>query len=189
MERLSRRQILIAVLWALSLVCASLSTYYYASGSFPWSWGGQAAEAGDVVFFIVETPEGKATLATHNVITDIGEMRLRNMTSQGGTSYANAVKWISIGNATASKTLTQLTVEYDRQQGTVTEWINNGDYAYNLTRKWTFTETVTLDCAGAHWDSAGDGNLFAVANFPFGSQTFHANWNLTVIWIITFDAN
>lgn len=58
-----------------------------------------------------------------------------------------------------------------------------------MDNKWTFTETVTLDCAGLHWASSGDNNLYACANFPDGSQKFNANENLTATWVCTYNCN
>jgi len=99
------------------------------------------------------------------------------------------LKYISIGNATASASLTQLSTEYTRAEGTVSDlWLYNGeDYAFNCTKKFTFTETVTLNAAGWHWASSGDNNMYAVANFD--ETTFQANWNLTITWVGVFDGN
>jgi len=140
------------------------------------------------VFFVFETFEGNVKLETPNVITDIGENYTRNAFS-GNSSGLYAVQWISIGNATASTSLTQLTSEYSRQQGTIANWTNSGDYAFNCTYKWTFTETVNLNCAGGHWNSTGNNNLYAVANFPDGAVTFNNNENLTVRWVYTYNCN
>jgi hypothetical protein len=139
------------------------------------------------VFFAFETFHGEGEFYTHNVITNIGENYTRNAFS--GNQWLYAVAWISIGNAIASTSLTQLTTEYDRQLGTIANWTNNGDYAFNATYKWTFTETVTLDCAGLHWASSGDNNLYAVANFPDGSQKFNSDENMTATWVLTYNCN
>jgi hypothetical protein len=137
------------------------------------------------VYFTVESANGVSDWFTGNVITDIGE----NATLYGVSGVAFDVKYISIGNATASQTLTQLTQEYARSVAdSVTYWVYSGDYAKNVTKKFTFSETVTLNAAGLHWASSGNGNMYAVANFP-SQQTFQANWNLTITWMLVFNAN
>lgn len=139
------------------------------------------------VFFVYELQEGTSNLEVHNVITNIGENYTRNAFSVNSTLYA--VQWISIGNATASTSLTQLTTEYDRKQGTLANWTNSGDSAFNCTYKWTFTETVNLNCAGGHWGPSGNNNLYACANFPDGDVTFNSGENLTVTWVYTYNCN
>ena len=143
----------------------------------------------DNVFIVMETASGRHTIAQHNVITDIGETRTGEFHNSNTTS-ANGVLWISIGNATAGTGLTQLTSQYGtRFLGTVQNWTNGGDFAYNITYTHMFTETQNINCAGAHWSDSGDGNLYAVANFVGGAATFNTNDNLTITWVFTFDCN
>jgi len=141
------------------------------------------------VFLIFETFEGKAKVQTSNVITDIGENRTGIYHSQNQTSIY-AVLWISIGNASGTlQSKTELDSEYDRQQGSTVEWMNDNDFAFNCTYKWTFTETINLNCAGGHWNYTGNNNLYAIANFPDGAVTFNNNENLTVRWVYTYNCN
>jgi len=143
-------------------------------------------KAGANVFVTIETPMGVKAIPIHNVITNIGENQSATR-FRTGASYT-ALEYISIGNATASSSLTQLTTEYTRAQGTISSlWLYNGDAAFNCTKKFTFTETVTLNAAGWHWNSTGDGNMYACANFD--QTTFQANWNLTITWVGVFDGN
>ena len=139
------------------------------------------------VFIGYELFSGNSEFETHNVVTDIGEAQIELRCSTNGTYVFFG--YISIGNATASASLTQLTTQYDRKLGTVVRWTNGGDSAFNVTYKWTFTETVSLNCAGNHWADSGDNNMGAVANFPTGAQIFNANENLTARWVWTFNAN
>jgi len=139
------------------------------------------------IFIGYELFNGNNELKTHNVVTDIGELQIELRQSTNGTYVYFG--YISIGNATASQTLTELTQEYDRQAGTIVRWTNGGDSAFNCTYKWTFTETVSLNCAGNHWAISGNNNMGAVANFPSGAQVFNANENLTARWVWTFNAN
>lgn len=138
------------------------------------------------VFVFCETSEGSWWLESGNVITNIGEDYTRDAFSQGGVAN---VTYISIGNVTAGVTKTQLDSEYDRQMGSISEWENSGDYAFNVTYTWMFTETQRIDGAGAHWASGGDGNLYACANFAGGAVTFNDNDNCTVVWVFTYDCN
>lgn len=140
------------------------------------------------IYFFYEKASGSSYAEGHNVITNIGENRTGQFHSQNTTSE-NGVLWISIGNATASASLTQLTSEYLRWEGTAVEWMNGGDFAYNLTYTHMFTETQNIDCAGSHWDGSGNNNLYAVANLAGGAQTFNANDNITITWVKTFDCN
>ena len=181
---ISRKRFVAVVL--MVAVASALGTYVVMDYSWTQSLHHNPTLKANV-FIIFETASGKDEFATGNVITNIGENYTRCAFSRGGTW--SKVEYISIGNATASASLTQLTTEYDRKQGTIAEWVNNGDYAFNVTYKWTFSSTVTLNCAGAHWGSSGDGNLYAVANFPSGAQTFNSGDNCTVKWVFTYDAN
>jgi len=141
------------------------------------------------VFLVYELFEGNVKLETPNVITNIGENRTGIYHSQNQTSIY-AVQWISIGNASGTlQTKTELDSEYDRKQGSIVEWLNDNDFAFNCTYKWTFTETVNLNCAGGHWNSTGNNNLYAVANFPDGAVTFNINENLTAKWVYTYNCN
>jgi hypothetical protein len=163
----------------VALLCAFLAGYLVA----PVEQRGWRAN----VFVGYELFGGSTELSTHNVVTDIGEAQIRTRGSTGATYVA--FSYISIGNATAGQTLTQLTTQYARELGAVVDWTNAGDSAFNVTYMWTFSETVNLNCAGNHWASSGDGNMGAVAGFPSGAQTFNSGENLTVRWVWTVNAN
>jgi len=136
------------------------------------------------VYLTVESPTGIYDLLESNIVMDIGE----NATRYGVCGVAVDVKYIAIGNSTVSQTKTKLDQEYARAEATRTFWIKNGDYAFNLTKKFTFTETVTLNAAAAHWSGTANANdCFAMANFD--QTTFQPNWNLTITWVFIFDAN
>jgi len=175
MER--KVKVLVAVAWALSIVCSLYAGYALA----PWlqaRHGVSRVEAN--VFVFKETTHGVELILGGNVITDIGE-------EYAGSNDTSLIKYISIGNATASASLTKLTSEYDRKEGTVVEWTYNGDYAKNITYKWT-SLSVTLNAAGIHWSGTAnsDNNLYAVANFD---QTTFNNENLTIRWMLVWDCN
>jgi len=175
-----KKNILLVIIWTLTLI----TSFYIGYNLKNYFKHGTVTSKANVYIFW-ENPQGTDLLYGGNVITDIGEQYLRSIASQGGTY--DAIRYISIGNATAAATLTDLATQYERKNGTIVEWINSGDYAYNCTYKFTFTETVTLNAAGLHWDLTAANTLFAVANFQ--ETTFSVNDNCTIRWVITFDAN
>jgi len=148
------------------------------------------------VFVFHETAEGVETLASGNVITNIGERYVRNILGFDNETNHNATKWISISNdgspvATWTKLANEKTADgFTRALGTVVAWQNGGDYAYNVTKKFTSTsDTIQLQCAGCQWSgtSDSDNNLFACAAFT--QTTFNTNDNCTIVWVITYNAN
>ena len=178
---ISKRKFIVAL--TLCFIIAFSSGYLISNGSVrPTS----RVKSGANVFVTIETPMGIKSIPIHNVITDIGEQQAAER-FRTGASYT-ALKYISVGNATESSSLTQLTTEYTREEGTVSSlWTYNGDAAFNCTKKFTFTETVTLNAAGWHWASSGDNNMYACANFD--QTTFQNGWNLTITWVGVFDGN
>lgn len=191
LEREKASRYLIAVVWAVSIVSAFMIGYAVNSAWFNYIGHQHRPPKPQVNLYIfVETPEGESLLFSGNLITDIGE----NRTAFSLRGVQTTVKWISLGNASsidASKT--KLDSEYMRVEGTVSDvYIRNGDYAWNVTKKITFTETVKINACGLHWSGTAnsDGNLYALAYLTDGSyQEFHPNWNATIIWILTFDCN
>lgn len=135
-----------------------------------------------------------ATLASGNLITDIGENFVGNATLD---LDANTTSWaISLSNdGSPAAAWTELTTEvaangFSRAVAeTVGPWSNSGDWAMNFTYTFTATGSQQLQTAGLHWDSTGesDNNLFAAADFT--QTTFEADDTLTVTWVITFNAN
>jgi len=172
---------------AIVLCCLLAFTSGYALQNYGISKPHQPSRQGANVFLTIESDVGVYDLQIGNVITDIGE----NQTSYAHGGNALNVSWISIGNATAGVSLTKLTTEYDRDPvDSIVYGISGGDYNRNVTRKFTFTETVTLNCAGVQWlvTAGSDNNLFACADFTT-QTTFALDWNLTITWAFVFDDN
>ena len=149
----------------------------------------------DNVWIFKETPAGKELIGSGNVIVDIGERYIRNILGFNNVTAHNATKWISLGNGSILDTRTKLGTEatttgFTRALGTVTAWMNGTDYAYNVTKKFTATGDIQINCAGLQWSgvSDSDNNLFALASLG-GAQDFENNWNCTIVWAITWDAN
>lgn len=147
------------------------------------------------VYVFKETPQGKDLIVSGNVITDIGERYVRNILGFDNETAHNATKWISLGNSTVGQAKTKLDTEatstgFTRAVGSVVAWVNSGDYAYNVTKKFTATGNIQVNASGLQWSgvSNSDNNLFAVASLG-GAQSFQNNWNCTIIWVITWNAN
>lgn len=159
------------------------------------SRGGHFDPAVNVYFEVTkgEASGVSSSLASGNLITDIGEAFARDAVLN---IQSNATAWaISLSNSgTPATSWTQLESEvaangFTRAAGGDTEWINSGDYAFNLTKTFTASGTQQLQIAGCQWSttSMSDNNLFAVASFT--QTTFNSGDTLTITWIITFNAN
>lgn len=140
-----------------------------------------------------EASGASASLASGNLITDIGEAYIRDacLTLDGNTT-AWAISLSNVGSPLAA--WTQLDTEvaangFTRAVGVDTEWSNAGDYAFNITKTFTATGTQQLQTAGLQWDStaSSNNNLFAAATFT--QTTFNSGDTLTITWVITFNAN
>jgi len=148
---------------------------------------------GNRIYISIAEPSGTRDILITNVITNIGENETGARIGQNGT-YTH-VRWISLGNATASATLTKLTTEATtegaaRKFGTYQNFTYSGDFAYNITATFYFTGAISFNCTGAHWsaESDSDNNMYACANFP-EMQNMQNNWNMTVTWMFVFDGN
>jgi len=150
------------------------------------------------VFMLFETVKGSWSGGGGNLITNIGERYVRNIIGFDNVSSNNATKWISLSNVGSPQvTWTELDTEvnangFARALGTVTAWNNGTDYAYNVTKKFTASGTQQLQCAGLQWNDTpeSDNNLFAAySGALFPQTTFESNDNLTITWVITWDAN
>lgn len=145
------------------------------------------------VFVFHESLDGKTVLASGNLITDIGEAYIRNSISGG--EGQNVTKYISLSNdASPAAAWTKLPNElaasgFTRALGTVVNWTYSGDYAFNVTKKFTATGSVTAQCAGLNWSptASSDNNLFAAAAFT--QTAFSSGDNCTIVWMIVFNAN
>lgn len=182
-------------LFALILISACLSssivTYAVTSGYFTH----QNPQAKDNVYVFKESPEGIDLIGSGNLITDIGERYVRNILGFDNVSSNNATKWISLGNSSIVATNTKLDTEatatgFTRALGAVTAWVNSGDYAYNVTKKFTATGNIRINATALHWNSTSnsDGNAFAMASLG-GYEDFENNWNCTIVWVVTWNAN
>jgi len=139
------------------------------------------------VYVTIESPMGVYDALEGNVITDIGE----NATMYGVCNAAVNVNYIAIGNSTIAQTKTKLDTEYTRATAdSRVFWTSNGDSAFNITKKFTFTENVTLNAAAAHWSGTANANdCYALAAITQTQTTFQSGWNLTITWVFIYDAN
>lgn len=133
-----------------------------------------------------------ATLASGNLITDIGENFIGNCTLGLESNGTWAISLSNVGSPLAAWTELDTEVNangFTRAEGTVTVWSNSGDYAFNVTKTFTASGTQQLQTAGLQWDDTAesDNNLLAAATFT--QTTFEASDTLTVTWVVTFNAN
>jgi hypothetical protein len=137
------------------------------------------------VYVTIESPMDVYDFCEGNVITDIGE----NATRYGVCNVAVNVNYIAVGNSTIDQTKTKLDTEYTRSAADSRDfWASSGDYAFNITKKFTFTETVTLNAVAAHWSATANADdAYALAAIT--QTTFGPNWNLTITWVFIYDAN
>jgi hypothetical protein len=156
--------------------------------------------------YVFELSDGTVCGSTGNIITDIGDQYVSNLTvnrAMSGFSYgSNGTVFISLGNSsTISYSDTKLLQEavnsgFSRTDALTPTYssgsgIGNGNYYnFTVTNKFTATATIAINATGLQWDgtSNSDNNLFAEANIgtlPTG-QVFNANDNCTITWTITF---
>ena len=177
----------------LTVLLSVLTTYNVVNP--PFQLGHRSPQAQVNVYVLKETPNGIEELVSGNVITDIGERYIRNILGFDNATSNNATKWIALGNSTIDQTYTKLVTEatttgFTRALGTVVAWVNSGDYAYNVTKKFTATGTIAINAASAQWNDSpnSDNNMFALASLG-GTESFQLNWNCTIKWVITWNAN
>ena len=185
---LSRKKLFLAV--ALCLIIGTVNGYAISKIAFVSYYHPMTPTAN--VFVTVQTEMGTYDLMNHNVITNIGENQTGYRMGINGTHVQT--RWISLGNATADAALTKLTTEAttlgaDRHLGTYINYTSGGDFAFNVTNKFTFTGDISLGCAGLHWSDVddSDNNMFACADFT--QTAFANNWNLTITWSVVFNGN
>lgn len=145
------------------------------------------------VYVFIETPEGKELIVS-NTITDIGEKYLRDWAS-GANATHYIWKYISLGNSSVAQTKTKLDTEatttgFIRAEGSIVYWVYSGDYAFNVTKKFTATGNIAINCAGCHTSvtSESNNNMVSLASLG-GTQAFQSNWNCTIVWMFVFNAN
>ena len=177
-----------AAIIALSIsLCASLLLYVGLETSH------KTAKVNAFLFF--ETARGSWSGESGNLITNIGEQYVRNIIGFDNVTNNNATKWISLSNVGSPLvTWTELDTEvnangFSRALGTVAAWANGTDFAYNVSNKFTASGSQQLQTAGLQWNDTpvSDNNLFAAATFT--QTTFASGDNLTITWVITWDAN
>lgn len=145
------------------------------------------------VYVFKETPQGQDLIYSGNVMTDRIEKKLRNIFGYNNeTVYTfNA---IALGNSTIAQTKSKLDTEatstgFARANGTIAGWVNSGDYAFNCTHKFTATGNIAVNSTALHETDTGEATD-AVALASLGSlEDFQNNWNCTIIWSITYNAN
>lgn len=148
------------------------------------------------VYVFKETYESNDLICSGNIMTDWAERYYRNNAGFNNETAFNATQWISLGNSTIVQTNTKLDVEatsdgFSRAANdSVVTWVNAGDFAYNVTKKFTATGTIYINATGLHVSATGNSDNNMVAHAYLGDmEKFETNWNCTIVWAITWDAN
>ena len=145
-----------------------------------------------------ESSGAVATLSSGNLITDLGEMYIRDNVASDGVTFTNetiatwSISLSNVGSPLAAWTELDTEVAangFSRAAGTVAGWSYSGDKAFNVTKTFTASGSQQLQTAGLQWDDTGesDNNLFAAATFT--QTTFENSDTLTITWIIVINAN
>jgi len=186
---MSKRKFLVAV--SLIAVLTFLGGYSIAQVSLK---NHRNPSARDNVYIFKETPKGTEMIYGGNIITDRFENKLANIFGfDNETVYET--KWIALGNSSISKTKTKLDTEatgsgFHRQvSSSIVKWTNGEDIAVNYTLKFTANETVQINAAALHESITAEAtDCVALASLG-GAQDFEDNWNCTIVWALTWDAN
>lgn len=143
------------------------------------------------LYVTMERSTGDSSFATGNMLTDQFENMTRDVWAfNNGSVWSPAfgpAQWMSCGNATIASSLTSIT-EVASGGGarggndSVVRWSYQSHSAFNVTKKFTFTATNTINAMGLYWSAAGN-SLVAAAPLP-QSTLFNANDNCTGIWVI-----
>ena len=126
-------------------------------------------------------------------MTDRIEEKARNIFGFNNETI-NIFNAIALGNSTIAQTKTKLDTEatttgFARTNGTVTAWTNSGDYAFNVTNKFTATGNIAVNSTALHETDTGETtDAVALASLG-GSEDFKNNWNCTITWSITCNFN
>jgi len=143
------------------------------------------------LYVSLETSRGNSEFASGNMLTDQFENMTRDVWAfNNGSAWSPAfgpAQWMSCGNATVASSLTTIT-EISSGGGarggndSVVQWSYQSHSAFNVTKKFTFTATHTINAMGLYWSSTGN-SLVAAAALP-QSTLFNSGDNATGVWIL-----
>jgi len=173
---------------------SSMTVYGVKTGTYP---GHKDPYVSTNLELTISDSMGTRDIPVGNVITAIGGNYCRGLlgsSGSGNTTAFNSTQWISASNdATGliNSTLTKLPNElnangFTRALGTVVQWMNGTNPAYNVTATFTCTGGQAVQALGLQWSGgpATDSNLYACASFT--QVTFAATDTLTVKWVVTY---
>lgn len=136
----------------------------------------------------IQNSMGTHDVLVGNTITNFGE----NLTRQpfyNGTGPSD-LDFIAIGNfsgtASTSNVLSEEGTRKDAGShagANITDWMNGGDAAFNVTYKFT-TPAFACNATALHTLATGN-NAYAIATFTQQSGTY----NITITWTITYNGN
>jgi hypothetical protein len=189
----------------ISLILISIAIVSFTAGMYitnPLLFSHREPSVSMNVYMWQETQSGSELVYAGNVITNIGEKRIRDAI---GYDNASALVWaIALSNdaspvqtwAVLPTELTNVTgAGFGRKAcdaahwGSIVAWYRDSDYSFNATVKFMAeTDGIQVRCASLTWSDVEEAaDAFAVAAFT--QTTFNTNDNCTITWIVQFNAN
>jgi len=212
----SKKKVAVGIALFVSIFClVSLTSMYFFGGSFSYNFtffentstGASSGHHDPTPTANVEVTaqrliDGKVvteTVLVGNLITLNGARHMRNiMAFNNETMPLNTTSVIALSNEDAlSNTATNFASEvttngFARANGTIAAWWNttgNGNYAWNVTKMFTATDTQQLQQAELCWSLLPSCTYDSFAFAMFTQTTFNSGDNLTIVWCCTFCTN
>ena len=214
----SKKKVAVGIALFVSIFClVSLASMYFFGGSFSYNFTffentSTDASSGhhdptptaNVEVTAQRLIDGKVvteTVLVGNLITLNGAIHMRNiMAFSNETLPLNTTSVIALSNEAALvNTNTNFAAEvttngFARANGTITAWLNTtyvaqGNYAWNVTKMFTATDTQQLQQAELCWSLLPSCTYDSFAFATFTQTTFNLNDNLTIVWCCTFGTN
>lgn len=145
------------------------------------------------LYLKIETAYGTENLAVGNMLTNQFENMTRDVWAfNNGSAWSPAfgpLQWMACGNSTIASSKVILDTEVTANHGgarvandTCIQWSYGSHSAFNVTKKFTFNDTETINAMGLYWSSSGN-SLGALAALPSSTQ-FNSGDNATGVWVI-----
>lgn len=188
---LSKTKFMFAIL--LTVIISVSSTYALVNANILFK-NHHSPQVQANVYVFKETTTGKDMIYSGNVLTDRIEQKVRNIFAWNNETVYD-FNYIALGNSTIDQTNNKLDTEattlgFGRAANdTCVGWTDGGDFAFNVTNKFTATGNIWVNATALH-ETGTPNAQDAVAIASLGAmEDFQNNWNCTIIWSITWNAN
>jgi hypothetical protein len=189
----------ITLCYIVLLACALFMSYMVGVVTQKGLFHRNPAVSANVYFYEGAGASAHLIAESGNLITDLGE----NVSLFGLMNDANyELVAISTGNASSiTADLTILDTEatdsgFDRVACNVSAyWLNSNDISVNFTASFDASAQISVNSVGLHWDITDnlDETMYAASFITDGTQhQFPLSTpasRLTVVWVLTFNAN